>query len=119
MYFLYFPSTIQWIGETQLPIDFQSYSSIFRVDLSGKNIKDMLEKAIEGLYPNGTGYAGGLVQMSGIKVEYLISNYPGPKLQRVQTLCTNKYTGCEEEDWCEMKDDTIYKVALPRYVIGT
>ena len=87
------------------------------MDLSGKDIRDMLEKAIDGVYPNGTGYPGGLVQMSGIQVEYLISNYPGPKVQKIQTLCPNKYTTCEEdEDWCDLKDETIYKVALPRYV---
>lgn len=56
--------------------------------------------------------------MSGIQVEYLISNYPGPKVQKIRTLCPNKYTTCEEdEDWCDLKDETVYKVALPRYVL--
>ena len=88
------------------------------MDLSGQDIREMLEKAIDGVYPNGTGYPGGLVQMSGIKVEYLISNYPGPKVQKIRTLCPNRYTTCEEdEDWCDLKDETVYKVALPRYVI--
>lgn len=83
------------------------------MDLSGQDIREMLEKAIDGVYPNGTGYPGGMVQMSGIKVEFLISNYPGPKIQKIQTLC--QYTNCEkDEDWCDLKDETIYKVALPR-----
>lgn len=88
------------------------------MDLSGQDIREMLEKAIDGVYPNGTGYPGGLVQMSGIQVEYLISNYPGPKVQKIRTLCPNKYTTCEEdEDWCDLNDETVYKVALPRYVL--
>ena len=96
---------------SSLPL--RNYFFPIRVDLSGQDIREMLEKAIDGVYPNGTGYPGGMVQMSGIKVEFLISNYPGPKIQKIQTLC--QYTNCEkDEDWCDLKDETIYKVALPR-----
>jgi len=92
-------------------------NTVDRVDLSGQDIREMLEKAIDGVYPNGTGYPGGLVQMSGIQVEYLISNYPGPKVQKIRTLCPNKYTTCEEdEDWCDLNDETVYKVALPSFL---
>ena len=86
--------------------------------LSGKDIKVMLEEDIDGLFPNGTGYASHLVQMSGIQVEYLISNYPGPKIQKIKTICPKLYTECERDtvEWCDLVEDTMYNVALPSFL---
>ena len=51
-------------------------------------------------------------------MESLISNYLGPKIQKVKTICPRAYTEHESSavEWFDLVEDTLYNVALSSFL---
>ena len=82
-------------------------STIDTLSLSGKFIRESLEKGVSEFSP-----AGQFLQVSGLRVTFDVTQDVGSRVVKVQTICKE----CNEDTYDDLDDDEMYPMITNTYI---
>lgn len=89
-------------------------NTIDTLELRGKHLIETLEYAVSKSYDEDRFNGAYMLQMSGLRVVYNVTNPVGNRVVSAQALC-NK---CDVPEYSPINDDEYYRMIIPSFLAG-